>query len=294
MYDKAFVFIIPPNALTARYCYGSLWVMAQMSHDRVELVVDDWQTRQIITGGRSCLRDTARLWKEILPRDCRQEAMKLRQYIEAALKIMVSDHCVWRIWAPMFRYGNPFALGLTSQKYVTFDPSVFFMEQKQHLVEEHAASSPGYRERRWISASLLDKSQWLAKNKFGWPLTQLGNKKQQQERMPEDDIIRLYLKSWGVVSAPHDHAGSGWWRARYPFAALAGAILYGSYKDTSPMGPGFKLFGPLEVEERADDQLSELAMVQHATFTKSLMMSREALKERVRIGLEETGYAWQR
>jgi hypothetical protein len=293
-YDKAFVFIIPTNALTARYCYGGLWTIGELN-TRCELVVDDWQTRQIITGGRSQVRDTTRFWKDILPRDSREEAMKVRNYLEHTLRELVSDLCPWRIWAPMFRYGNPYTLGLTSKRYVTFDPSSWWMKEKDHLTTEMAEfmHQTGLRkEKRWISASLLDKSVWLARNKFTWPLIQLGNKKTGQERMAEDDVIKLYCKSWGVVSAPHDHPGSGWWRARYPFAAMSSAIIYGSHKDTSPMGRGYKIFAPLEVEEMTDGQLEELSHRQHGTFVNDLMMSPGELRERINHALLDEGYCY--
>ena len=289
-YDKAFVFVISPNALTARYCYGSLWTLHQMGQ-RAEVVVDDWQTRQIITGGRSCLRDTARLWKDILPRDCRAEAAAVRPQIENALRSLVSDYCPWRVWAPMFRYGNPYTLGLTSRRYVTFDPSVWWMAQKMPFINLLLKTEGHEKKKQWISASLLDKSAWLARNKFTWPLIQIGNKKTGQDRLVEEEVIRLYFDSWGVVSAPHDHPGSGWWRARYPFAVISNAIIYGSHKDTSPMGPGFKLFAPIEVEEMSDESRRRLADQQMDTFLK-LMMSQDELKGRIQHALENEGYCY--
>lgn len=264
-YDAAIVVAIAPNALTARYVLGGLWAL-HVFGARAHLVIDDWQTSQLVAGAKTQARDHSRIWKELLNRVGRAECLAspaLTAAVEGQVHLLAGDGWPWRVWTPLFRYGDPLKLGLPAQRYVPFDPSLFFWEQKRHL-QVHAFGE--HRERQWVSASLLSKQDWLDRTKFTWPVWRLGNVKQDQPRLSEDMVLRAYGLCWGALSAPHNHAGSGWWRARYQFAALMGAVLLGSHKETSPLGTGYWLWAPAEVESLPDAALAELAQLQRDNF----------------------------
>lgn len=285
-YDRALVVVIAPNSLTARYCLGGLWAMHALGPARCDLVIDDWQTKQLWSGAKTQARQPARMWKDLLNRVGREACLAspaLRAACEGQIKLMAGDAWPWRLWTPLFRHGNPYALGLPATRYLRFDPSMHFWRQKLDAGLGTLAEALHVRERRWVSASLLSKQDWLDRTKLAWPLKRLGNIKQDQERLPEDDVLRLYGESWGVLSCPHDHAGSGWWRARYPFAALMGAIVFGSYQETKDLGASYRHFGAREIEELSDDALAELAQRQLEDFSAQAM-GLDELQELIAVG----------
>lgn len=285
-YERALVVVIPPTSLTARYCLGGLWALSELGLGACDVVIDDWQTKQIVSGAKTQAREPARMWKELLNRVGREECLAspaLKATLESVIRVMAGDAWPWRVWAPMFRYGNPYALSLPATSYVQYDPSMFFWRQKDRPEILRGYLGSELRTRQWVSASLLSKQDWLDKTRVTWPVSKLGNVKQGQPRLEEDAVLRAYGASWGVLSCPHDHAGSGWWRARYPFAALMGAVLFGSYKETKDLGESYRHFGAKEVEDLSTEELSVLAQRQCADFLK-LAVPYDELKELVCVG----------
>jgi hypothetical protein len=76
--------------------------------------------------------------------------------------------------------------------------------------------------------------------------------------MVEDKMPNRYAQSWGVLCHRYQHAGSGWWRNRFPFTAMAGSILYGDPVEMAPLGGPYMT--PLHaIEEMTTSQLRALA-----------------------------------
>lgn len=259
LYDRVICYLAPFNALTAQWTFGVLWLLR--ARPDAMLALDDWQTRQIITGARSLNRDHRRLYREVLNRKGRDNLTPgIRGAIEAALAELAETE-LWprRLIAPVFPWGDVFKLGLAAASYHGFDPTHYW---RGHYDEAVKPWRTGDRAREWVSASLLSKQDWLDRLKPSWEVFRLGNKKQGQPRLREDAVVAAYCQRWGVLSAPHSHAGSGWWRARYVFAADAGAVLYGDPRETRAFGDDYGRLTLAEIEQLKPTQLYSLAQAQ--------------------------------
>lgn len=270
-YHKVLVALGPPNALTAQYTYGAMWCLGR-DPDTVDLVLDDHQTHQVLSGFKTVNRDHDRLWKSILNRKGRAEVEKdpsIARVIEESVETLATaSPWPWRVWAPMFPAGraDPDKLGLPAKSWVVFDPTTWWYHANFRM-SRHSLSAEE-RERVWVSASLLDKSPWLLRQRREWETICLGSKKLGQPRLKEEQVLRLYGACWGVISCPHRHAGSGWWRARYAFAALMGAVVLADHRESSLLGDSYKLSSATAVEKMSTDELRALAEAQSAELSR--------------------------
>ena len=58
-----------------------------------------------------------------------------------------------------------------------------------------------------------------------------GSRKDNQRRLGESDMCKVYAEQWGCLMPGYEHSGSGWWRARPLQVADAGSILIGDYEE---------------------------------------------------------------
>lgn len=296
-YDKVFVVIAPPNAFTAQYLYGVCWTIGWMPPQSLHLVVDDWQTKQIVSGYGSYSREKSRFWKIYPQGDVRkgraeaEASPAIRKTLEDTCDRLAGKDWPWKVWAPMFRGGQPGMLNLPvhAKRWVTFDPSSYYLDKHRQLMFDVNAifdRDPNYRRRKeWLSPSLLNKEDWLERQNFKWPLVKLGNRKLKQERVTEEQVIERYREVYATVSCPHDHAGSLWWRNRYIFAAAMGCIVYSDPRDGRRFGISHAASWAGAIEQLDHEQLVELAEAQQETMSK-LIMPTDELLDTVRRGLE--------
>jgi hypothetical protein len=283
-YHKVLVVLGPPNALTAQYTFGAMWCLGR-DPDTVDLVLDDHQTHQVLSGFKTVDRDRNRLWKPILNRKGRAEVEadpSIREVIETSVATLAnSARWPWKVWAPMYpvRRADPEKLGLPVNEWKLFDPTVWWFHKNAYLAR-HATVILEDRERTWVSASLLDKSPWLQKQRRTWETIYLGNRKQGQARLQEERVLQLYGACWGMLSCPHRHAGSGWWRARFTFASLMGAVTYCDPREAALLGSCYELQSPAQVEGLSAEELWKLAGDQSAQLANNAM-NFEQLREHV-------------
>ena len=94
------------------------------------------------------------------------------------------------------------------------------------------------RDHRWILAALTKHANdWADAQWFGWPVDRFGWAAGKQPKlMSERHVGEAYASSWGVLSPPYYHGGSGWCRARYVQAAAVGAVLLCGREDGRALG----------------------------------------------------------
>ena len=281
-YDRVICYLAPMNALTAQWAFGLLWTLSQRPDAIVAL--DDWQTHQILNGAKTQHRDTGRLYREVFNRKGRDLLTpEIRRNIEHALAQLAAQPWPWRLLAPIFPYGDASKLGLEAASYHGFDPTPYW---RGFYNNGATIFKPEQRLRNWVSASLLNKQPWLDKLSPAWPVEKLGNKKQGQSRVKEHEVFQAYCGAWGVLSAPHRHAGSGWWRARYVFSADANCVLYGDKREVEPFGNFYTLHTLADIEALSTDDLDFLARRQGKALkecTWTLGELRESLDTLVRV-----------
>lgn len=292
-HDFVLCYVSTPIALTAQYTYGVLWAL----HRRPDAVValDDWQTREIMSGFRTQSNDFSRLWKtesaagNKVVRRFRDEALTVRGRLEHEVKKIATDNFGFgdrELWGPCFPGGDLSVLQVPARAYWGFDPSSWADGQYPEVWSPEQPH-PDVRLRSWVCASLLDKSKWVADLKLTWGLLGLGNKKQEQARVPESEVLKHYRSNWGVLSPPHYHSrrGSRWWRARYVFAARACCVALGDQDEVGFLGSDYHL-DPHAVEALTAAELHDLALSQRAALWRRCWSEQE-LYDRLEAKLKE-------
>ena len=111
---------------------------------------------------------------------------------------------------------------------------------------------------------------WLERKNPDWQVEIVGSRKLikklgGQRFAAEQDVLEFYNRHWGILSPPYPHAGSGWWRSRFLYAAHVGSILVTDKGEGDPLGDAYKLKIP-DVEKMSDIELHEAAMAQQAAL----------------------------
>lgn len=157
---------------------------------------------------------------------------------------------------PAYRTGNHDLLEIRGKKFCV-DPSIY--------TEKEKTSEPSYL--MPVHASLASKWNILEKKKYS--ILNLRGEK-------EDTVFDYYCKHRIVITPPHYHDESGWYRNRFSLANLAGAVIVEDYQ--SVFGDSYKIERK-DVTERNIDQLFAL---QDAAYNRVIMS-----KEEIGIALKE-------
>ena len=156
-------------------------------------------------------------------------------------------------------------------------------------------SLPVVKERRFNFASLVQSKtqKWLKKQGYtgnpkndeegtigSWPVDLYGSKAETQKRLTEDQMCAVFQRDWGCLMPGYDHAGSGWWRARYQQCADAGCILIGEPKELMVIYNDIQLSSVKagELTNWSDADLKEFARAQAEAIAKWHPLDKEKQK----------------
>jgi hypothetical protein len=138
------------------------------------------------------------------------------------------------------------------------------------------------KQRSWAMASLMKHDDWLGKQKFTWPLVRFGTNKDEVREgkvttlKTEEDVRQHYAQNWGILSPEYPHSGSGWFRARYAYAAQVGSVLYGGPRDGAALGSAYQNT-VASTEKLSDTELNDLAILQQRALSP-YMWTKDKLK----------------
>jgi hypothetical protein len=123
---------------------------------------------------------------------------------------------------------------------------------------------------------------WLEKKTIEWPVEIVGSRKLVrkyggQRFDTEADVLSFYNEHWGILSPPYPHAGSGWWRSRFMYAARVKSILVTDKGEGKPLGAPYSLT-IRQVESMSDAELAGAAEAQ-ASALRAHMPSYESFVE---------------
>ena len=133
------------------------------------------------------------------------------------------------------------------------------------------------KERKHMLASLVNHKPWVNRNKLSWPVDYFGAKsiKEARQLASETDVFETCGKYWGILCPEYPHAGSGWFRIRWIYAAIQKSVLLSSPKDTEALG-----LPVVNIEKMSDNELADYAKLQSDTVL-SFMWSKETFDEKV-------------
>lgn len=284
-YDLALIGLVPPNSIAARYQYTALDVMARAKASGCGLLfyVDDWRFYAITRGVKAMAKNP------------------VRRYIENPLfdKFYERDWAVGPGWSrivkmiealrdrewpptimPAFTWGLKEKIPpMPSKRTIVIDPSSFVREYDIPRVDDNM------RRCAWVLGTFSDQRHWQDSLNLTWETDYIGTRRSKAEkRMKEWDLVKLYGEAWGVLGAPYEHTGFGWWRNRFVYAAAGGAVMLNDPAETEGLVGYHK--PAAEIEDMTTVELREFADFQ-ATLMQGSYSSRDEVADQLMTAARE-------
>jgi hypothetical protein len=276
-YDLAFVGLALPASLSSRFGFGAMWTMEQFAPDRIRFYVDDWLLHQLQSQYQSILRDPRKRLFSLPQRHCYEQALHYEALWTKWVKFL--SRSSYPLLIPAFKWARPKVLlpDLGNIMPVTFDPTPLAMQDPEVLCGSDTfptlSSLPmAERERRWVLAAMRDVKPWLEKQRFEWPVTKYGNKREGEPVVKELDLLEtIYPAAVGIIGAPYPKVSAGGgWRARYVHAAVTRSVLFLDPDEGRTAGQPYNLFRTV-VEKASNDELEEIANRQRNHLVSNCM-----------------------
>ena len=266
-YDLVLVGLAPVNSLGARWAAAACGLIAKCWREGVPVMVfvDDWKVREAQAGLRRFHHHPDKLLEYVGRIQNTKYVPWIRDNVDLVLEAIHRMHD--DVWPPaltcLFPWGNHDMIREKTTMYemAWVDPSAVVPEWPIHKPSDED------RSREWILAGLSRYEEWRDSLGAQWPIQCYGNMAAKiYPNMVEDKMPNRYAQSWGVLCHKYPHAGSGWWRNRFPFAIQAGSILWGDPAEMAGLG-GPYLVPINDIERMSTAQLRELANDQALTFS---------------------------
>lgn len=187
------------------------------------------------------------------------------------------------IGIPAYRWGSTDVVlptlpaGVREQTIVRLDPSFIAVDIVSEAVE---TSTVVQRKNDWRLAALGDHTEWL--NRYlpdrTWPVEAVGHNSNRKLKT-ELDVVRFYDEGGAILSPSYYHAGSGWWRSRFVYAAALTLPIYAADREAAPLGDAY-LVDPLELERMDPIARHKLALAQRNALAP-MLSSREEFAAQV-------------
>jgi len=141
-----------------------------------------------------------------------------------------------------------------------FDPSTFYLDWwKKHWKVE----IPKVKKKEWVYGALSNYARWHDRLGAKWPIRAFNKK----TFIPEEDLVKLYAKSAGMLMPRYKASGSGWWRARYCHAILCENLMYADRDEWE----GTKLWHSIEEMEKMTAKMrTDFAYYQRGTLLREM------------------------
>jgi hypothetical protein len=272
-YDFVLGLLSPITSLNGRHGLGFLWALDRGLPTTV--FFDDWQVAQAINSYASFAGRGLKQLLKPLPSNTQWGGYfyfdvppEIRRYADDLIRVATEvsgREGRWNRWAatcPTFAWGDRSIIAAelpVGLERVTFlDPSP---------IAPRTGHPPLHtKERAWVLAALMPHDYWMSGLQLRWPTKRFGTKKVFAERLATELEVAIETgKRWGSLCPPYYHAGSGWWRARYIYAADGLTVLCPGNADGEALGPAYQ-YETYEVEAMTDSQLEALARRQRDTL----------------------------
>jgi len=156
------------------------------------------------------------------------------------------------ILGPFFSWGDRTIIteGTPFESIYEFNPTIFYLNHWKGKIE-----MPTTRKRQWVYGALSDYSKWHGRLGGTWPIRAFNKK----TFIPEEDLVKEYCRSYGMLMPKYKASGSGWWRARYCHAVMCKNVIYTDQQELAET----KLWSPIEtIEKMKAPKLQEFARYQ--------------------------------
>lgn len=127
------------------------------------------------------------------------------------------------------------------------------------------------KKKDYMLATLGDHRPWVKRQKLGWDVQYFGTAKFAKKLQSERDVFEECKRHWAILAPEYPHAGSGWFRIRYVYTALADSIIIAADKDIEALG----------IEKKNVEDLTVTELKAYAAEQKAAILKFVPLKEDV-------------
>lgn len=278
-YDALFFGLSSMNSFTARWQYTGLAALQNAHEAGVPVVyyIDDWKSHGIVGGAKGVAEKPTRFAQVLFGKDAKKADELAWVHANQDKIVSAASRLANEQWGtlvmPVYRDGDWHKFDEKFPDYkqmVGIDPTAFYTPYDTVIPEDSD------REKSWVFGILSDQRKWLDKLNLEWPLAHRGSRASKAEDggMPEPELVQMYADSWGVLSCPYWHSGSGWFRIRHEHAMGTRSVLY-SEGELSFISDAFDV-SVAEVEAMNSTQLRNLADAQSYAWYSQKMSKVEA------------------
>lgn len=263
-YDVAIICVGP---ITSSNCSQGLGALKALNRVKKAVIFyDDWKLKEINASWKATLKQGKKQFHKkwgngmnFYKNDTEDIEANADELLVVVNDLFTNGRESWKVLCPMYEWGNKDII--FNQKSISFltrenfnyidpTPAVIDLNREVELTE---------KVNEWCIASIADHTSWIKKQHLKWPVNYYGCRKLKCERVKtEEDVFELYKKHWGVLSPEYPQSGSGWFRARFIYAALAHSVLWCGKKDAQALGLSYQM-EPALIELHTDTELFELA-----------------------------------
>ncbi len=248
-YDLLIIGLGTISEFSCTYLYETLLAT---QYDNVLYLVNDWKANATIK-----LLQNGELFREFVLRNNTGKKFDSKFIAKYEREIEKCRNQMFRqkdnLLGPFFPWGdrNIILEGTPFSSLYEFNPTSFYMKHWTHI------QLPKKKKRQWIYGALSDYSKWHTRLQTQWPV-QAFNKK---TFIPEEDLVDLYAKSYGILMPKYKASGSGWWRARYCHGVTCENVMYAEETEWGNLAEQMHL--PIgSIEDMTDRQLNQFAQFQ--------------------------------
>lgn len=295
--DLVWVNLAQPCSINSPFALCATWAMYEARRTAKPMVIffDDWQFMGIYSQYRTVAKIGERQFTKTLSGhyiyrgDLAQAVRWSDELLGLSAQIADRESEFWRSVVTVIPkysgFGDAGLVGaMTMQDVWQIDPTPYAY---QMIGEAHWRQDDEVVKRReWVLASLMPHDKWVEKLGLTWPVQYFGSMKLKAQRLKSEvDVLNEYRTRWGALAPVYPHDGSGWFRTRYAYSALASSILLCGPRDAEALGDAYQ-YPVARVEEMPDDQLADLAMSQRRTITPLLQLDESFTARQIENALE--------
>lgn len=262
--ELVWVNISSPCTVNSPFALHATWAIYKAISENIPLVVffDDWQFKTMFSAYRTFVKLGERQLLKTMGGTSLYPPADIARAIEVLPQLQMAGQ-----W---MNDGLPGALGVIPKYSGWGDPqlAVAKMPNNPTIAELDPTSlielpevTERYKnkEREWLLASLMPHVNWLEKQHLQWPVNFVGSMKMKAPRLKtEQDVVIENSKYWGTLCPTYPHAGSGWFRTRFVYAAYAGSVLFCGPDDAAALGSPYQISSQY-IEALDRQELDDLA-----------------------------------
>lgn len=247
-YDVAIVGLGPLGSFNfARTQFGAVWTVH--NHRNIICFHEDWKIKETIYSYRN-VKDVS----DVLKFKSRVDVNNSPIYRELSYPEFDADldnnlNIVFNTYkdivsgkypclVPGFDWGDKSILHdyLNTTNVYNVDLTPYVIEHYDINQTRSLFDIPVERKDEHMLASLGDHQGWVRKQKLNWPVSYYGSNKKFISLNSETDVFNKCKEYKGILCPKYYHAGSGWFRMRWIYAALAGSVIIGDDADHEALG----------------------------------------------------------